>query len=111
MGLNDQIWELVEVIKASAEFSKLKQTSDIVSRNPALKRELDDLNNRQEQILAGRLSTKEAESSLNQLNTKIESLSKLPEVDSYFKAGYVFDCMMSDVYKRIGDYLEKELKK
>ncbi|HEY9062266.1 MAG TPA: YlbF family regulator [Pseudobacteroides sp.] len=111
MGLNNHIWGLVEAIKASSEFSKLKQANDIISKNPVLKKELEDLNARQEQLLTSRLSAKEAESNLKQLNSKIESLSNLPEVDSYFKAAHAFERMMYNIYKEISGYLEKELKK
>lgn len=109
MGLNDHILGVAEAIKTSSEFSRLKQAKTIISKIPSLKKELEEFNAGQKLLLAGRLSTKDAESNLKQLNAKFDSLSKVPEVDNYIKALNDFNQMMSRIYNKISEYLERDL--
>ena len=110
MGLDDNISRLVETIRASSEFSKLKQAKLMLSKNPGLKKDLEEFNAGHKQLLSGRPVTKETESKIKQLNSKFESLSKVPEVEYYLKALNDFNKMLSNVYSRINEYLEKEFK-
>ncbi len=110
MGLSEQILGLAEIVKVSSEFSRLKQSRSIISKNPALTNEIEELFSSQRQLLAGSLSAKESELSLKQLNTQYEKLSKVPEVGNYIKALNDFNQMMSKIFNKMNEYLEKELK-
>lgn len=110
MSIDDVLSRLVEVIKTSKEFSRLKQAKAIISQNPQLEKELEEFNLSQKQLFSGKLSTKDAELRVNQLNTKLENLSKIPEVKNYLNALNALNQMMVKINNNINECLEKSMQ-
>ncbi len=106
MGLNERIHDLSEALKATAEYSRLRQAKMVLEKNPALKKELEDFNKKQSELLSGKLSSVQAESRVKELNSRFEAMSKISEVDAYLKALKSFDSVLSKVYKSLGDSLD-----
>ena len=76
---------------------------------PDIKRELEEFNLSQKQLYSGRLSNKEAESRVTQLNAKLKDLSRIPEVNKYMNAAKNFDQLMIRIYNDINETLERSL--
>jgi cell fate (sporulation/competence/biofilm development) regulator YlbF (YheA/YmcA/DUF963 family) len=110
MGIDDVMIRLVEAIKTSPEFSRLKQAKSVISKNPNLKREIEEFTLSQKQLFSGKLPVKEAESRIKQLDTKLESLSKIPEVRNYLEALNALNQMMAKINYSINEFLEKSLQ-
>jgi len=110
MGMDDILLRLVEVIKSSPEFSRLKQANAVISKNPDLKRELGEFNSSQKQLFSGKLPAKEAESRIKQLDIKLENLSKIPEVKNYLNALNSLNRMMENINNNLNEYLQKSLQ-
>jgi len=109
MSINDVLPKLVEAIKSSPEFTGLKQAKAAISKMPDLKREIDELDLGQKQLYSGKLSNKEAESRVVQLNAKFKDLSRIPEVSKYMNAAKNLDQLMIRIYNDINETLEKSL--
>lgn len=110
MGISESIRGICDGVQASPEYSKLKQAKALISKNPGLKRAMDEFNAVQKQLYSGKMSTADVEARVKQLNDKFESLSKIPEVQNYMKALEDFDRTMSKIYGTIGEYLQKALQ-
>ena len=110
MRLDDKAIELVNVIKATAEFAELKQAKAAIDKNKALKSELEEFDKKQHQLLEMKIPAKEAEARTAELNKKFGSLSKIPEVEKYLDASRQVGNMLSKLYKIINDSIESELK-
>jgi cell fate (sporulation/competence/biofilm development) regulator YlbF (YheA/YmcA/DUF963 family) len=110
MSIDDGLSGLVEVIKSSPEFSRLKQAKAVISKYPDLKRELEEFNLSQKQLFSGKVSAKDAESRVKQLNIKLENLSKIPEVKNYLNALNALNQMMVKMNSSINESLEKSLQ-
>lgn len=110
MGLNEKSREFVEAIKGTREYMELIQAKANIEKNASLKSEVVEFNKRQMEIFSGKLSVKEAENRMSELNNKFGNLSKMPEVDSFVKTSKKFSDMMTRVYKSMNDSIEAELK-
>lgn len=107
---NDVLSRLVEEIKSSPEFLRLKQAKAVISKNPTIKKELEEYSQSQRQLFSGKLPTKDAEGRAKQLDTKFENLSKIPEVKNYLNAIGALNQIMLKINFDINERLEKELK-
>jgi cell fate (sporulation/competence/biofilm development) regulator YlbF (YheA/YmcA/DUF963 family) len=110
MSIDDVLAKLVEVIKSSQEFSRFKQAKAVISKYPDLKRELEELTLSQKQLYSGKLSEKETEAKINQLNKKLENLSKIPEIKNYFNASNALNQMITKFNSNLSECLEKSLQ-
>ncbi|MGE5473288.1 MAG: YlbF family regulator [Ignavibacteriales bacterium] len=110
MNVNEGLVELAEAIKATAEYSKLKQARSIISKNPNLIKEIEELSLSQKQLYSKEMSAKEVEVRMQQLKNKFGILSKNPDMGNYLKASNDFNILISKIYKNIDEHLEKGLK-
>lgn len=110
MDINEKTMELVSIIKSTGEFAELKQAKTIIERNRTLRNEVDQFNKQQMEVYSGKLSAKEAEARIAELNKKFGNLSKIPEVDSFLKATGRFNEMLAKVYKNINESIEADLR-
>ena len=110
MGLNDKAKEFIDSVKATPEFAELRQSRSVIEKNRVLKNRVDDFSKHQMELYASKISPREVEARMAELNKKFEDLSKIPEVDKFLKASKQFNDMMSKVYKSMNDSLEAELK-
>jgi cell fate (sporulation/competence/biofilm development) regulator YlbF (YheA/YmcA/DUF963 family) len=109
MSINDVLPKLIEAIKSSPEFSGVKQAKAAISKMPGLKKQLEEFDLSQKQLYSGKLSNKEAESRVIQLNAKFTDLSRIPEVSNYVNAVKNLDHLMKRIYNDINETLEKSL--
>lgn len=110
MSIDDALLRLIEVIKSGPEFTRLRQAKAIISKNPELKRELEEFNYNQRQLYYGKLPAKEADVRMKQQNTKYESLSKIPDVKNYLNALNALNQVMDKINENISESLEKSLQ-
>lgn len=110
MGINEKAMEFANIIKRTGEFAELMQAKTVIERNRALRNEVDQFNKQQLAVYSGKLSVKEAEARIAELNNKFGNLSKIPEVDSFLKASKRFNDMMVKVYKIMNESIETDLK-
>lgn len=110
MNLNQKAKELTDSIKGTREFMELKQAKANIDKNKDLKIQVEEFVKKQTELFTSNKPGKEAESKAAELNKKFETLSKIPEVDKFLKAGKVFNDMMVRTYKSVSDSLESELK-
>jgi len=104
MEMDDILFRLVEAIKSSQEFTRLKQAKVVISNNPVLKKELEEFSLNQNQF-----SQKKDEAREAQLRYKYESLSKIPEVRNYLNALNSLNQLMGKIYTNLIVSLEKNL--
>jgi Protein of unknown function (DUF964). len=104
MEMDDILIRLTEIIKSSQEFTKYKQAKAVISNNPVLKKELEELSKIQGQLSSYRNDNTEA-----QFRYKYDSLNKIPEVRNYFSALNSLNQLMEKVYANIRINLEKSL--
>ncbi len=109
MGVNDSLYGLLRAIKASSEFTGLKQAKAVVSKNPGLKKDLDEFISGQKLLYEGKLSSRDADARAKQLSSKYGQLSKIPEIAAYLKAAEDFNRFMAKIYKDMGESLQKDL--
>lgn len=109
MNIDSVLGELIDIIKTSPEFSRLKQAKAVLSKNPNLERKLEEFNLSQKQLFSGKLPTKDVEIIAQQLNTKFESLSKILEVRNYLDALNALNQIMIKINNSINVNLEKSL--
>jgi len=110
VGLNDKVKELLSLVKETAEYKDLKQARAVIDKNSTLKNELEAFNKRQTELYSSRMSSKEAEVVISELNKKYGYLSKNPEVEKFLKSLKQFNEMMGKIYKSMGDLIEADLK-
>jgi cell fate (sporulation/competence/biofilm development) regulator YlbF (YheA/YmcA/DUF963 family) len=110
MNINEGSIGLVEAIKATTEYLRLKQLKAVISKNPNLRKEIEEFNLSQKQLYSAKgMPSKESEARIQQLKTKFDNLSKIPEVDNYLRASNDFNQLVSKIYKNIDENLEKGL--
>jgi len=90
MGLKNKTDELAAALKATAEFAELKQAKSAIDRNRGLKSQFEDMKRRQTAFYSGRLSAKEAEAGLAELDKAFGQLSAIPEFSRYMEAAKKF---------------------
>lgn len=110
MSINKSIYRLIEEVKVTPEFQKLKNTNSVISNNPLLKKDLEEFNQKQKKLHSSKLEQSQREALIKDLNTMFNRLSKIPEIDKYIKSLTDFNNMMSRVFKNLNDFLENELK-
>ena len=111
VSLNEKAKELADMVVKTNEFNELKQSKNNVDKNKELKSKLEDFNKRHSSLLNSKISSKEAEAKIAELNKSFENLSKLPEMSRLLKAEKSFnEIMMSRVYKTVNDAIEAGLK-
>ncbi len=110
MNIDNAHSMLVDVIKSSPEFLKLKQTIAIINKNPALKKELQELDLNQKKLITNKLSQKEAEEIMNQIDKKLSGMSKASEFDNYFNAVNSMNIMMDKINGNISRSIQESLK-
>lgn len=110
MEIDDIVFRLVEVIKISPEFQRIRQAKAIIMKNPSLARELEEINISQKQLLNERISKADLMARSEHLNSKLDNLSKIPEVRNYIDALNSLNQLMGRINYKINDYLEKSLQ-
>lgn len=110
MGLNERIKDLIHDIKSTREFVELKQARTNIEKYKDLKKQVEELQKKQTELLDPNKSSSEKEYLSNEVNRQFLSLSKIPEVDKLVKAGYNFNQMMTNIYLDINRTLDLELK-
>jgi hypothetical protein len=76
-----------------------------------LKIEVDRFNKRQAELISSKLSAKEAEAVLAELNKKFGELSIIPEVDKFLRASQKFNELVATAFSSINNSIETGLKK
>lgn len=110
MGMKEKARDLMEEVRSTKEFAELKQAKSVIDKNKALKSQVEEFNKQQMLLYSGKLSAKEAEAKVAELNKKFGDISKIPEVDRFLKASKQFNEVMSKVYKSMNDSIDAELK-
>lgn len=111
MGIREKATELAAELKRTREFAELKQAKAAVDGIPALRRELEQFNRKQNSLYTSKLSQTEADSKMGELNRTFAELSRNPEVSRYLKASRSFNDQLASVFNEINASLESELKK
>lgn len=111
MGIREKALELAAELKRSPDFAELKHTKMAIDRVPALKRELEAFNEKQNALYSSAVSPADANSRLEQLGKKYAELSKVPEIDRYLKATKSFNLLLANALKEVNSAIEAELKK
>lgn len=110
MSINRGVKVLIDEIKSTMEFKKLKEAKLNLNKYKDLKRELETLQRRQMELFKTRKEPQEIEKQANELNQEFQRLTKNPEVLRLVRAGEEFNRMMSRVYQSIGEMLDSELQ-
>lgn len=110
MGLKNKAAELAEALKATVEFDELKQSKAVIERNRSLKSEVEDLKRKQTALYSGRISAKEAESRLAELDNAFRQLSHVPEFNRYMETSEKFNVLLNDTFRQISESIEAGLK-
>lgn len=110
MNMNEKARELANLIMRTNEYNELKQSKNNVDKNRELKSKLEDFNKRHISLLNSKISSKEAEDKIAELNKSFENFSKVPEMSRLLKAEKSFSELMSKVYKSVNDAIEAGLK-
>jgi cell fate (sporulation/competence/biofilm development) regulator YmcA (YheA/YmcA/DUF963 family) len=110
MSLNQKAKELIGEIKATSEFLELKQAKSIIDKDRALKRELEGLKQREGELYSAKINTREFETGAEEINKKLSELSRIKEVDAFFRASKRFNDMVENLYKYMSESIEDELK-
>jgi cell fate (sporulation/competence/biofilm development) regulator YmcA (YheA/YmcA/DUF963 family) len=79
-------------------------------RNPGLARELEEINKSQKQLFNERISKADFMARSEQLNSKLENLSKIPEVRNYMDALNSLNQLMGRIDYKMNESLEKSLQ-
>ena len=109
MSPNEKAAELGKSIISTKEFAELRQAKQSIDRNRELKRELDQLFEKQREVYS-KVSSRDRESGASEVNKRFSALSKHPEVNVYLKASEQFNELLARTYKTIGDYIDSGLK-
>jgi cell fate (sporulation/competence/biofilm development) regulator YmcA (YheA/YmcA/DUF963 family) len=111
MSLTDKVIDLAGSIKKTREHVELKQAQSWINKNPELKKRVEDIRRKQQEVLSTNSNSEEIKFKIHEINEEIKRLSTIPEVNSYLIAGNSFANMMSTIYKTIYDLIESDLKK
>lgn len=79
-------------------------------RNPVLARELEEINMSQKQLVNERISKADFMARTEHLNSKLENLSKIPEVRNYMDALNSLNQLMGKINYKINESLERSLQ-
>ena len=109
MGLKNKAVELADALKATVEFAELKQSKAVIDRNRSLKSEVEDLKRKQSTLYSGRISAKEAESRLVEIDKAFKQLSLIPEFNRYLETSGKFNELLNDTFKQINESIEAGL--
>lgn len=110
MGKESALGSFIEELKSGSEFKRLKSAKDAISKNPGLKKDFEEFCTEQNRIFSSRAGLKETGEKLKQLNSKFESLSKIPEIKNYLEALSAFNKIMEKNNSMIGESIEKGLQ-
>lgn len=110
MGLKNKAAELADALKASVEFAELKQAKAAIDRNRNLKNEVEDLKRKQTVVYSGRISAKEAESRIADINKIFGRLSEIPEFKRYMDTTVKFNEVLNETFRLINESIETGLR-
>ena len=110
MGLKNKASELAEALKATVEFAELKQAKAVIDRNRSLKSEVEGLKRKQTALYSGRISAKEAESRMAELDKAFKQLSGVPEFSRYMETSGKFNQLLNDTFREINESIEAGLR-
>lgn len=110
MGVRQKASELAAELKRTPDFAELKKAKAVIDGIPALKRELQDFNQKQNAIYSSRLPSSEVASRMEQLGKKYAELSKIPEINRYLRATKAFNDLVTSTMKDVSTSLEADLK-
>lgn len=110
MKLNDVTYVLIDALKATPEFATLKQYKEIIDKNGSLRNKLLEFNKKQMDLYNGKISSKESELRVYELEENYRDLSKIKEIGDYLKASKQFYDKMGTAFKLINDSIEKDIK-
>ncbi len=111
MNINDKVKELAAAITKTTKYIELKQAHSLINKNPGLKKKVEEINNKQQELLLHyKPGQKELEPKILKLNEEIKSILVFPEVNRYFTAGNEFNSMISKIFKTINEAIESDLK-
>lgn len=111
MNLTDKAKEFTNAVKQTVEYIELKQAHTLIEKNPSLKKKMDELVRRQQELMTNyRPGQQEINAKTLEVNEEFKRLSVIPEVKKYLTAGNNFNNMISKVFKTIHDSIERDLK-
>lgn len=110
MSLINKAMDFAAAVRNTREFIEFRQSQSLIDKNPTLKKKMEEIKRKQQEILSINKPKQEIESKILEVNEELKRLSEIPEINRYLLAGKNFSSMMSKILKTITDSIEYDLK-
>lgn len=109
-NIDEQTRMLIEEIKSTREFCRLKHSKDTLVKNTELKNKIVSFKHIQEELFTlSKITDSDKEKRLTKLTSQFQSLSQIPEVAEYLEHYKRFNELMMRVNKTITIAIEDDL--
>lgn len=107
VNVYDAAYALASAIENSEEYKRLIEAKKKIEANPKNKEMLQDFYQKQLNYQTKQMMGEKVEEELKQLQNLYSVLSMNMDLNEYLQAEYAFSTLIADMYKIIGDVLEK----
>jgi cell fate (sporulation/competence/biofilm development) regulator YlbF (YheA/YmcA/DUF963 family) len=110
MNVYDKSHELARAIRESKEFREYKKNKSEVFSNLKNRDLIRDFKKKQFELQADQIAGREPQKEkIEQLQQLYSILNANPEISKYFQSEFLFETLIADVYKIIGEVIEEDM--